>query len=216
MPGMLSDLLGAAAAGIRNVVVLSGDSPTQGPYPDDTVMFDIDSIGLINVLTGLNHGVDPSGTRIGESARFVVGMLANPGALDLEREIERFRCKVEAGAHFALTRPLFELIALERFLELTARWPIPILASVRPLMGLRDAEFFANEVPGLLVPDAVPEQLARAEARGSDAARAEGVEIGREMVRKIRDLARSSGGRVRGVHVVTPDEDLNAALAVLT
>ena len=215
MPGMLSDLLGAAAAGIRNVVVLSGDPPTQGPYPDHTVMFDIDSIGLINVLTGLNQGLDPSGTRIGESARFVVGMLANPGALDLEREVERFRHKVEAGAHFALTRPVFELAALERFLELTARWPIPILVALRPLTGLRDAEFFANEVPGLPMPDAVPERLQRAEARGSNAARAEGVEIGREMVGKIRDLARNSGGRVRGVHVVTPDEDLNAALAVL-
>lgn len=215
MPGMLSDLLGAAAAGIRNVVVLSGGPPTQGPYPDHTVMFDIDSIGLINVLTGLNQGLDPSGTRIGESARFVVGMLANPGALDLEREVERFRHKVEAGAHFALTRPVFELAALERFLELTARWPIPILVALRPLTGLRDAEFFANEVPGLPMPDAVPERLQRAEARGSNAARAEGVEIGREMVGKIRDLARSSGGRVQGVHVVTPDEDLNAALAVL-
>jgi homocysteine S-methyltransferase len=120
MPGMLSDLLGATAAGIRNVLVLSGDPPTQGPYPDQTVMFDIDSIGLINVLTGLNHGLDPGGVRVGAPTRFVVGTMANPAALDLEHEVERFGYKVEAGADFALTPPVFELGALERFLELTA------------------------------------------------------------------------------------------------
>ena len=214
MPGMLSDLLGAVAAGIRNVVVLSGDPPTQGPYPDQTVMFDIDSIGLINVLTGLDHGLDPSGTRIGESARLLVGMVANPGTLDLEHEVERFRCKVEAGAHFALTRPVFELASLERFLHLTARWPVPMLVALRPLTGLRDAEYFANEIPGALVPDVVPERLRRAEERGSTAARAEGVEIAREMAAQIRDLACGYRERLRGVHVVTPDDDLNAALAV--
>ena len=211
MPGMLSDLLGAAAAGIRNVLVLSGDPPTQGPYPDQTVMFDIDSIGLINVLKGLNHGLDPGSAPIGEPTRFVVGTMANPGALDLDREVERFGYKVEAGADFALTQPVFELAALERFLALTARWPVPLLVAVWPLASLRSAEFFANEVPGAAVPDAVVERMRKAEAGGAQAERAEGIAIAREVVAAVRRL----GAPVRGGHVATPGGDVDAALAVL-
>jgi homocysteine S-methyltransferase len=211
MPRMLSDLLGAAAAGIRNVLVLSGDPPTQGPYPDQTVMFDIDSIGLINVLSGLNHGVDPGGARIGEPTRFVIGAMANPGALDLEREVERFGYKVDAGADFALTQPVFELAALERFLALTERWPVPMLVAVWPLASLRSAEFFANEVPGAVVPDAVVERMRKAGERGPEAARAEGIAIAREVATGVRGL----GPPVRGIHVATPGGDVDAALQVL-
>jgi homocysteine S-methyltransferase len=211
MPGMLSDLLGAAAAGIRNVLVLSGDPPRQGPYPDQTVMFDIDSIGLINVLTGLNHGLDPGGTRIGEPTRFVVGTMANPGALDLDREVERFGYKVDAGADFAVTQPVFELAALERFLALTERWPVPVLVAVWPLASLRNAEFFANEVPGAVVPDAVVERMRRAGERGPEAARAEGIAIAQEVAAAVRRL----GPPVRGIHVAAPGGDVDAALAVL-
>ena len=208
MTGMLSDLLGAAAAGIRNLLVLSGDPPTQGPYPDATVVFDIDSIGLINVLTGLNHGLDPGSTRIGDPTRFVVGMSANPGALDPEREVERFMYKVEAGADFAVTQPLFEVAPLERFLAATARWPVPILAGVWPLASLRNAEFLANEVPGVVVPALVVERMRRADQIGPDAARAEGIAIAREVVDAVRGL-------VRGVHVSTPGGDVESAIAVL-
>jgi homocysteine S-methyltransferase len=211
MPGMLADLLGAAAAGIRNVLVLSGDPPTQGPYPDQTVMFDIDSIGLINVLTGLNHGLDPGGARIGDPTRFVVGTMANPAALDLEREVERFGYKVSAGADFALTQPVFELAALERFLALTERWPVSMLVAVWPLASLRSAEFFANEVPGAVVPDAVVERMRRAEQNGPEAARAEGIAIAREVAAAVRRL----GPPIRGIHVATPGGDVDAALAVL-
>jgi homocysteine S-methyltransferase len=208
MAGMLSDLLGAAAAGIRNLLVLSGDPPTQGPYPDATVVFDIDSIGLINLLSGLNHGLDPGGTRIGEPTRLVVGMMTNPDALDMDREVERFMYKVEAGADFAVTQPIFEAGALARLLERTARWPVPVLAGVWPLASLKSAEFLANEVPGVVVPDAVVERMRRAEASGPAAARAEGVRIAREVVAAVRPL-------VRGVHVSTPDGDVEAALEVL-
>ena len=208
MPGMLSELLGAAAAGIRNLVVLSGDPPAQGPYPDATVMYDIDSIGLINVLTALNHGLDPGSARIGEPTRFVVGMAANPNAVDLEREIERFGYKVEAGADFAITQPIFDVGALEHFLERTARWPVPLLAGVWPLSSLRNAEFLANEVPGAVVPDAVIDRMRRAEESGAAAARTEGIAIAREVCRVIRGL-------VRGVHVSTPAGDVEAALEVL-
>lgn len=209
MSGMLSDLLGAAAAGVRNLLVLSGDPPTQGPYPDATVILDIDSIGLINVLTGLNHALDPGGASVGEPTRFVVGMSTNPDALDLDREVERFMYKVEAGADFAVTQPVFDVGALARFLERTAQWPLPILAGVWPLASLRSAEFLANEVPGVVVPDAVVERMRRAEADGGPAgARTEGIRIAREVVGAVRPL-------VRGVHVATPDGDVDAALDVL-
>ena len=208
MTGMLSDLLGAAAAGIKNLLVLSGDPPTQGPYPDSTVVFDIDSIGLINVLSGLNQGVDPGGARIGEPTRLVVGMSANPAALDPELEVERFMYKVEAGADFAITQPIFELEALERFLAATARWPIPVLAGVWPLSSLRNAEFLANEVPGVTVPDAVVERMRRADAKGPEAARQEGISVAREVAQAARSM-------VRGVHVCTPAGDVESAIAVL-
>ena len=208
MSGMLSDLLGAAAAGIRNLLVLSGDLPTQGPYPDATVVFDIDSIGLINVLNGLNHGLDPGSARIGDPTRFVVGMSTNPGALDPEREIERFIHKVEAGADFAVTQPLFDVGALERFLGATARHPLPILAGVWPLTSLINAEFLANEVPGVVVPAPIVERMRRADQKGPGAARAEGIAIARELVDAVRSL-------VRGVHLSTPGGDVESAIAVL-
>ena len=208
MSGMLSDLLGAAAAGLRNLLVLSGHPPAQGPYPDATVVFDIDSIGLINMLNGLNHGLDPGSARIGEPTRFVVGMSTNPCALDPEREVERFIHKVEAGADFAVTQPLFDVGHLERFLGATERHPLPILAGVCPLTSLTNAEFLANEVPGVVVPAAVVERMRRADQKGPDAARAEGIAIARTMVDSVRGL-------VRGIHLSTPEGNVDSAIAVL-
>ena len=135
-------------------------------------------------------------------------MSANPGALDPEREVERFMYKVEAGADFAVTQPLFEVAPLERFLAATARWPVPILAGVWPLASLRNAEFLANEVPGVVVPALVVERMRRADQIGPDAARAEGIAIAREVVDAVRGL-------VRGVHVSTPGGDVESAIAVL-
>jgi homocysteine S-methyltransferase len=208
MLGMLSDLLGAAAGGIRNLLLVSGDPPVQGPYPDSTAVFDIDSIGLTNLVAGLNRGVDPGGSSlVGGPTRFVIGVAANPGAPDLEREVERFLWKVEAGADFAITQPLFGAEALERFVE-RAGAGIPLLAGIWPLTSLRNAEFLANEVPGVLVPDQALDRMRRAQARGPERAREEGVALAREVLWQVRS-------RVHGVQVSAPGGDVAAALAVL-
>ena len=128
MLGMISDLLGAAAVGIRNLLVVSGDPSVHGPYPDMTEVFDIDSIGLTNVVRGLNQGIDPAGNSIGDPTKFVQGVVANPSALDLEREVTRFRYKVEAGASFVVTQPIFNPESLEKFLDKIHQWEIPVVA----------------------------------------------------------------------------------------
>ncbi len=208
MLGMLSDLLGAAAGGLRNIVIVTGDPPTMGPYPDSTAVFDIDSIGLTNLVRRLNQGLDPGGNSIGEPTRFVIGVAVNQGAIDAERELERFAYKVEAGAEFAVTQPVFDPEQLERFLERTARWRIPIIAGLWPLTSLRNAEFLANEVPGIRVPDAVLERMRRAQERSTEAAPAEGVRITQEMFDAVREL-------VQGVQVSAPFGRVAIALEVL-
>lgn len=206
MLGMLSDLLGAAAGGLRNVLIVTGDPPTMGPYPDSTAVFDIDSIGLTNVVRRLNQGLDPGGNPLGEPTRFVVGVALNQGA-DLEHELERFAWKVEAGADFAVTQPVFDAGQLERFLGRVGA-PIPIIAGIWPLASLRNAEFLANEVPGVHVPQAVIERMRLAQEQGTAAARAEGVAIAAEMVEAIKDL-------VQGVQVTAPAGRIGPALEVL-
>jgi 5,10-methylenetetrahydrofolate reductase len=206
MLGMLSDLLGAAAGGLRNVLIVTGDPPAMGPYPDSTAVFDIDSIGLTNLVRRLNQGLDPGGNPIGEPTRFVVGVALNQGA-DLEHELERFAWKVDAGADFAVTQPVFDAEQLERFLK-RVRAPIPIVAGIWPLASLRNAEFLANEVPGVLVPHAVIERMRLAQERGTAAARAEGVAIAAEMVEALKDI-------VQGVQVTAPGGRIGPALEVL-
>ncbi|HEU5305378.1 MAG TPA: bifunctional homocysteine S-methyltransferase/methylenetetrahydrofolate reductase [Gemmatimonadales bacterium] len=206
MLGMLSDLLGAAAGGLRNVLIVTGDPPTMGPYPDSTAVFDIDSIGLTNLLYRLNQGLDPGGNSIGEPTRYVVGVALNQGA-DPERELERFAWKVEAGADFAVTQPVFDPAQLELFLQ-RARSPIPVIAGIWPLTSLRNAEFLANEVPGVQVPQGVVDRMRRAQEHGPAAARAEGVAIAAEMVESVREL-------VQGIQVSAPGGRIDAALQVL-
>lgn len=208
MLGMISDLLGAAAAGLRNVLLVSGDPPAMGPYPDTTAVFDIDSIGLTNVVNGLNHGVDPGGGSIGPPTEFVIGVAANQGAVDMEREVRRFGYKVEAGADFAVTQPVFDPEALECFLERVARWRIPTIAGVWPLLNLRNAEYMANEVPGVTVPPNVVERMRRAQESGPEAALEEGVAIACEMIEVVRPL-------VRGFHIGAPGGRVDVALRVL-
>jgi homocysteine S-methyltransferase len=206
MLGMLSDLLGAAAGGLRNLLIVTGDPPTAGPYPDATAVFDIDSIGLTNVVRRLNQGRDPGGASIGAPTRFVIGIAANQGALDLELELERFHWKVEAGAEFAVTQPVFDPEELARFLERASSWRIPVIAGIWPLTSLRNAEFLANEVPGARVPESVLERMRQAEARGEAHARAEGIQIAQEVLDAVR-------GMVQGVQVSTsgrPDVALEA------
>jgi methionine synthase I (cobalamin-dependent)/5,10-methylenetetrahydrofolate reductase len=206
MLGMLSDLLGAAAGGLRNVLIVTGDPPAMGPYPDSTAVFDIDSIGLTNLLHRLNQGLDPGGNSIGEPTRYVVGVALNQGA-DLQKELERFAWKVDAGADFAVTQPVFDPAQLQRFLS-RAKARVPIIAGIWPLTSLRNAEFLANEVPGVQVPPSVLERMRRAQEHGTAAARAEGIAIAAEMIESVKGL-------VQGVQVSAPTGRVDAALEVL-
>ncbi|HEY9444858.1 MAG TPA: bifunctional homocysteine S-methyltransferase/methylenetetrahydrofolate reductase [Gemmatimonadales bacterium] len=206
--GMLSDLLGAAAAGIRNLLIVTGDPPKMGPYPEATAVFDIDSIGLTNLVSRLNHGLDPGGNPIGTPTRYVIAVGVNPAAPDLDRELRRFAWKVEAGAEWAITQPVFDLDQLDRFLKRVEQFRIPIVAGLWPLVSLRNAEFLANEVPGVTVPAEVLERMRRASAGGKDAALAEGVKISREMLAAVAD-------RVQGVQVSAPLGRVPVALEVI-
>jgi homocysteine S-methyltransferase len=206
--GMLSDLLGAAASGLRNLLIVTGDPPKMGPYPDATAVFDIDAIGLTNLITRLNHGLDPAGTSIGTPTRFVQGVGVNPASPDLERELRRFAWKAEAGAAFAMTQPVFDLAQLDAFLPRVAHHGVPIIAGIWPLVSLRNAEFLANEVPGVTVPEVVLDRMRRASVIGKEAALAEGVMIAREMVAAVRD-------RVAGVQVAAPMGRAEVAIDVL-
>ena len=206
--GMLSDLLGAAAAGLRNLLIVTGDPPKMGPYPDATAVFDIDAIGLTNLVARLNHGLDPGGNPIGAPTRFVHGVGVNPAASDLDRELRRFAWKAEAGAQFAMTQPVFDVRQMEVFLARAEGFGVPIIAGIWPLVSLRNAEFLANEVPGVTVPDATLARMRRASEKGKAAALAEGVAIAREMLAAVR-------GSVRGVQVAAPLGKVEVALEVL-
>jgi len=206
--GMLSDLLGASAAGVRNLLIVTGDPPKMGPYPEATAVFDIDSIGLTNLVSRLNRGLDPGGNPIGQPTRFVIGVGVNPAAPDFERELKRFAYKVEAGAEFAITQPVFDLAQLDRLLVHAESFRIPVVAGIWPLVSLRNAEFLANEVPGVSVPDAVVDRMRAASAHGKEEALAEGVRISREMLAAVAD-------RVQGVQVSAPLGRVSVALEVL-
>lgn len=200
--GIQADLLGAAALGIRNVLLITGDPPLLGDYPDATAVFDLDSIGLTNVATRLNHGQDLAGNATGPSTGFVIGVGLNPTATNVERELERFRWKVDAGAEYAITQPVFDPEALFRFLDRLPARSIPILAGIWPLQSVRNAEFLNTEVPGVSVPDDVRARLS--EAGDSDAQRRVGSDIAVEMALAIRD-------RVRGYQVSLPFGRVDAA-----
>jgi homocysteine S-methyltransferase len=207
--GMLSDLLGAAAVGLHNLLLITGDPPKMGPYPSATAVFDIDSIGLTNLVNNLNHGRDPGDNPIGAPTRFVIGVGVNPAAIDLEQELKRFAWKVEAGAEFAVTQPVFDAAQLERFLRRVdaAGMRIPIVAGIWPLVSVRNAEFLANEVPGVSVPDSVIARMRAASERSKEHAVAEGITIAREMLARVR-------GAVQGVQVSAPFGKIELALDV--
>jgi len=206
--GMLSDLLGAAASGLNNLLLITGDPPKMGPYPDATAVFDIDAIGLTNLVARLNRGLDPGANPLGGTTKFVIGVGVNPAATDLERELRRFAWKVEAGAEYAVTQPVFDLAQLDRFLERVESFRVPIVAGVWPLVSLRNAEFLANEVPGITVPEEILDRMRRASTDGKEAALAEGVAIAREMLAAVRD-------RVQGVQVSAPLGRVPVALDVI-
>jgi homocysteine S-methyltransferase len=206
--GMLSDLLGAAASGLRNLLIITGDPPKMGPYPESTAVFDIDSIGLTNLVSRLNCGLDPGANPIGEPTRFVIGVGVNPAAVDLERELARFAWKVDAGAEYAVTQPVFDVAQLDAFLARVEGFRIPIVAGIWPLVSLRNAEFLANEVPGVDVPAVILDRMRRASERGKEPALEEGVMIAREMLAAVRE-------RVQGVQVSAPLGRVPVALEVL-
>ena len=206
--GMLSDLLGAAAAGIRNLLIITGDPPKMGPYPDATAVFDIDAIGLTNLVARLNRGLDPGGNPIGAPTRFVPGVGVNPAAADMDREMRRFAWKAEAGALYAITQPVFDLRQLEAFVPRAEAFGVPIICGIWPLVSLRNAEFLANEVPGITVPEETLTRMRKASEHGKEAALAEGVAIAREMLSAVRGL-------VAGAQVAAPLGKVEVALEVL-
>jgi methionine synthase I (cobalamin-dependent)/5,10-methylenetetrahydrofolate reductase len=205
--GMLSDLLGASAMGLRNLLIITGDPPKMGPYPDATAVFDIDSIGLTNLVSRLNKGLDPGSNAIGRPTAFTIGVGVNPAALDPAYELRRFEWKVGAGAEYAITQPVFDVEQLERFLDSIAHVRIPIVAGIWPLVSVRNAEFLANEVPGVVVPDAVLARMRSASERSKEHAVAEGIAIAREMLERVR-------GAVQGAQVSAPFGKVELAVRV--
>ncbi len=204
--GMESDLLGAHAMGIRNLVLVTGDVRPVGDYPDATAVFDVDSIGLTNVVRRLNQGLDIGGQGIGSPTAFHIGVQVNPGADDLDNEIRRFEYKVEAGAEFVVTRPVFDLGTFERIYRRLEGAGLPVVVGLWPFDSVLNAEFMANEVPGIFVPDGVLDRMrSTRDARG---AAAEGVAIAKELAVALK-------WTVQGVHIAAPAGRIDAALEVL-
>jgi methionine synthase I (cobalamin-dependent)/5,10-methylenetetrahydrofolate reductase len=206
--GMQSDILGAHALGLRNILVITGDPIKTGDYPDATAVFDIDSIGLTNVIHFLNRGRDIGGRKLDQPTSFLIGVGINPGAVDFEEEMKRFYWKVDAGAEFAVTQPVFEISLLERFIDYidSRSMRIPVIAGVWPLVSLRNAEFMNNELPGVSVPEWIMKRMSET-SKGEDAVKA-GMEIASEILRKIRPL-------IDGVQVSAPFNRHDIALDVL-
>jgi homocysteine S-methyltransferase len=200
-----SDLLGAAAVGIRNLICITGDPPKMGGYPDATAVFDVDAIGLVNIVHNLNRGLDVGNNPIGTGTGFVIGVGANPGVPNLDEEIRRFEFKVDAGAEFAVTQPVFDLSLLESFLRRIEHYRIPVIAGIWPLVSARNAEFMKNELR-VSVPDSILERMAR--AANPEAARAEGIAIARDMLVAVR-------GMVQGAQISAPQSRYSAAVDVL-
>ena len=200
-----SDLLGASSLGLRNILCLTGDPPKLGNYPDATAVFDVDSIGLVNLVRRLNHGLDVGSNSIGASTNFTIGIAANPGAPDIEHELRRFAYKVEAGAEYVITQPVFDLRLLEEFLRRIAPFRIPVIAGVWPLTSLRNAEFMKNDLR-VSMPEEILLRMALADA--PDAAQQEGIRIAQEMLDAVRPM-------VQGVQVSAPFGRYGVAAEVL-
>ncbi|HEV2280059.1 MAG TPA: bifunctional homocysteine S-methyltransferase/methylenetetrahydrofolate reductase [Acidobacteriaceae bacterium] len=200
-----SDLLGAASIGLRNILCLTGDPPKLGNYPDATAVYDVDAIGLVNMVRQLNHGLDIGGNPIGASTGFTIAVAANPGVPDLDNEIRRFAYKVEAGAEYAITQPVFDLRVLEGFLKRIEEFRIPVVAGIWPLTSLRNAEFMKNDLR-VSVPDEILARMQRAST--PELGRAEGVKIAREMLAGARTM-------VQGVQISLPGGRYAAAAEIL-
>ena len=199
------DLIGASSIGLKNILCLTGDPPKLGNYPDATAVFDVDAIGLVKIVKGLNRGLDIGNNPIGGSTGFTVSVAANPGVPDIDNEVRRFAFKVEAGAEFAITQPVFDLRLLEQFLKRIESFRIPVIAGIWPLTSLRNAEFMRNDLKVSMPPEIMARMAA---VTSPEAARAEGVAIAREMLAQVR-------GEVQGVQVSAPFGKYTAAAQVL-
>jgi methionine synthase / methylenetetrahydrofolate reductase(NADPH) len=186
---MQSELLGAHSMGVRNLICITGDPPRMGTYPDATAVFDVDSIGLTNIANNLNQGLDIGGNPIGSQTALLIGVGANPGATNMDEELRRFAWKVEAGAEYVVTQPVFDLNLLEKFLNKTAHYKIPFIAGIWPLTSYRNAEFMVNELR-VPVPDGYMERMRRADS--AEKARAEGILIAREMAAQVRSMVQGA------------------------
>jgi len=206
--GMQSDLLGAYALGLKTWLFITGDPPKLGNYPDATGVFDLDAVGLARLVNNLNHGFDAAGQAIGQPTALAIGVGANPVAVEMEREIARFFQKIEAGAEFAFTQPVFEIEALLRFVDRVRkhRQTIPILAGIYPLLSFKNAEFMGRHVPGVVVPDHILQRMSKC------ATKEDGLKAGIEIAREIRDRI---AGAVAGFQISAPMGRVDTALAVL-
>lgn len=205
--GMMSDLLGAAALGVHNLLIITGDPPKMGPFPDATAVFDIDSIGLTNMVNKLNHGLDLGNNPIGCPTAFSIGVGVNPGAINIDEEIKRFEWKVEAGAEYAITQPVYDTKQLRDFLKRIEHVRIPIVAGIFPLVSIRNAEFMHNEVPGVNVTHDILERMRKASDISKEAGRDEGIKIACESLAEVQDL-------LQGVQVSAPFGNVRYALQV--
>jgi homocysteine S-methyltransferase len=210
---MQADLLGCAASGIHNILFVTGDPPKLGLYPNATGVFDTDSIGMAAVQRRLYRGIDLGGQAVIPTTKAVIGVGLDPTALDRKRELDRFRLKVEAGAEFAITQPVFDSDALLTFLDdlsdlFGGELPIPIIAGIWPLASYRNAEFMKNEVPGVVVPEATMQRMSAVATASKEAQLAVGVEIAREMIVQVRH-------RVSGIQVSAPFGRIDIVLSVL-
>ena len=203
---MQSELLGAYAMGVRNLLPVTGEVRPIGDYPDATAVVDVDSIGLVNAVSRLNRGLDVGGQTIGHATTFHIGVTVNPGAEDLDEEIRRFEWKVDAGAEYVITRPVFDVAAFDRLRRRLEASGLPVVLSVRPFESALDAEYLANEAPGMRVPPELLERMRR--ASGVDAAANEGVAIAGEVARTLRTC-------VQGVNVIPPIGRFDLGLALL-
>jgi len=202
--GIQSELLGTHKVGVRNLICITGDPPRMGAYPDATAVFDVDAIGLVNIVKNLNHGLDIGGNPMGSQTALLIGVGANPGALNMDEEIRRFEWKVEAGAEYVVTQPVFDLDLLERFLKRIEHVKIPAICGIWPLTSFRNAEFMVNELR-VPVPEEFMERMRRVDS--ADKARDEGVAIAREMTARVRHM-------VQGVQLSAPFGRYQMALDV--
>ena len=202
--GIQSELLGAHTAGIRNLICITGDPPRMGAYPDATAVFDVDAIGLVNIVNNLNHGLDIGGNPMGSQTALLIGVGANPGALNMDEEIRRFDWKVEAGAEYIVTQPVFDLDLLEEFMRRIDHAKVPVVCGIWPLTSFRNAEFMVNELR-VPVPEEYMERMRRVDS--AEKAREEGVAIASEMTARVRHM-------VQGVQLSAPFGRYQMALDV--